>query len=165
MKKLLLLFTVLSLITNSFAAFEIKPVNKKANEIFIPFGKDRKISLLELSNISIKDFEKITGKHLNFIDRMAFHSGQKKLQRSITTDGTINNKRILRFVNSEGDHSTGFHIGGFALGFLIGIIGVLIAYVAGGEEDVKRNRVKWAWIGFGLLTIIAIALALATSGL
>jgi hypothetical protein len=31
------------------------------------------------------------------------------------------------------------------LGFLLGLIGVLIAYLI--KDDKKRNRVKWAWLG------------------
>ena len=161
MKKLLLLLTAVCLITSSFAAFEVKPVAKKATEIYLPVGKDKKISLMELSNITIKDFEKLTGRHMNFIDRIGFKSGQKKLRKSISADGTINNKRLIKFVNGDGDHSTGFHIGGFALGLFLGAIGVLIAYVAGGEDEVKRNRVKWAWIGFGLFVVLYLVLVLA----
>lgn len=160
MKKLLFLLTSFCLFTTSFAAFEIKPVAKKATEIFLPVGKDVKISLIDLSVISVKDFEKLTGKHLNFIDRIGFKAGQKKLRKSINTDGTINNKRLLKFTDGDGDHSSGFHVGGFLLGFFLAAIGVLIAYVAGGDEDVKRNRTKWAWIGFGLYAAIIITLAL-----
>ena len=48
-------------------------------------------------------------------------------------------------MGSSADLTSGFHLGGFALGFLIGPIGVLIAYLI--DDDKKRNRVKWAWIG------------------
>lgn len=163
MKKLLLLLTAFCLLTTSFAAFEIKPASKKATDIFLPIGKDMKISLMDLSVINIKDFEKISGKHLNFIDRLGFKAGQKKLRNSINADGTINNKRLLKFVNGggDGDHSTGFHVGGFLLGFFLGLIGIVIAYVAGGEDEVKRNRAKWAWIGFGIYVAIVITLVLS----
>lgn len=154
MKKLLLLFTAICFITSSFAAFEVKPVAKKASEIFLPVGQDKKISLMELSTITINDFEKLTGKHLNFFDRIGFKAGQKKLRKSISFDGTINNKRLMKFTDSEGDHSTGFHLGGFALGFFLGAIGVLIAYLSKSDEDVRRNRIKWAWIGLGAVVVI-----------
>ena len=160
MKKLLLSLTAFCLLTSSFAAFEIKPAAKKATEIFLPIGKDMQISLMDLSVISIKDYENLTGKQLNFIDRIGFKSGQKKLRKSINPDGTINNKRLMNFVNAEGNHSSGFHLGGFALGLLLGLIGVLLAYVIGGDEDVKRNRAKWAWIGLGVLVAIVLISAL-----
>jgi multisubunit Na+/H+ antiporter MnhE subunit len=40
---------------------------------------------------------------------------------------------------------TGFHPGGFALGFPFGLIVALIAYLI--RDDKKRNGRKWAWIG------------------
>ena len=115
---------------------------------------------MELSSITVKDFEKLTGKHLNFIDRIGFKAGQKKLRKSISADGTINNKRLMKFVNGDGDHSTGFHLGGFALGFFLGLIGVVIAYVAFGDDDVKRNRVKWSWIGAATFFVLWLVLVL-----
>ncbi|MEO6219018.1 MAG: hypothetical protein ABIO81_01225, partial [Ginsengibacter sp.] len=102
----------------------------------------------------------ISGRHLNFFDRLGFNLAQKKLRRSINADGTIDNKKLNRFLD-QGDHSTGFHIGGFLLGFFLGLIGVLIAYVAGGDDDVKRNRAKWAWIGLGISVVISLIVVLA----
>lgn len=161
MRKIFLLLTAICFLTSSFASFTVNTPSKKASEFFIPIGKDMKISLMDLSTINVKDFQKLTGKHLNFIDRIGFKAAQRKLRNSINDDGTINNKRLMKFMDSDGDHSTGFHLGGFALGFLIGIIGVVIAYVAGGDEDVKRNRAKWAWIGFGLSIVLILVLALS----
>ena len=99
---------------------------------------------------------------MNFFQKAAFKAGQKKLKNSFSADGTITNKRLVKAMES-GDHSRGFHIGGFALGFLLGIIGVLLAYVIGGDEDVKKNRAKWAWIGFGLYVVLLIALLVSVN--
>ena len=159
MKKLLLLLTAFCFLSTSFGAYEIKPVTKKAADIYLPIGKDSRISLLDLSVISVKDVEKLTGKKMNFIDRMGFKAGQKKLRKSISADGTITNTKLLRFVNGEGQ-PTGFHVGGFLLGFFLGLIGVLIAYIAGGDDDVKRNRAKWSWIGLGVAVVITLIFAL-----
>ena len=161
MKKLLIVLTALCIFTNTFASFEIKNFSKKTTEIYLPIGSTgQKISLMDLSTIDVKDFENISGRHLNFFDRLAFKAGQKKLRKSIDKDGSITNKKLLKAM-SGGDHSTGFHIGGFALGFFLGAIGVLLAYVIGGDEDVKRNRAKWAWIGFGIFVVLYLALYLA----
>lgn len=136
------------------------PIAKNANEIFIPVGSGGKfISLMELSKISVKDFQALSGRHFNFLDRALFKAGQRKLKRSIAADGTVKNKKLTRLL-SDGDHSTGFHIGGFALGFFLGLIGVLLAYVIGGDEDVKRNRAKWAWIGLGVYVVAVLVLIL-----
>ena len=96
---------------------------------------------MNLSTIDVKDFENLSGRHLKFFDRLGFKLAQKKLRNSINADGTIDNKKLNKFLN-QGDHSTGFHLGGFALGFLVGLIGVLIAYLI--NDDNKQNRVKWA---------------------
>jgi hypothetical protein len=164
MKKLLLLLTVFGIFLNSFAAFEIKPLAKKANEIFLPVGNtEQKISLQDLSTINVKDFETLSGRHLNFFDRLMFKAEQKKLKNSISSNGTINNKRLLKLM-SDGDHSTGFHIGGFLLGFFLLPIGVLIAYLIGGDEDIRRNRVKWAWFGSGIAITILLGVLKLVAG-
>ncbi|HEX7458937.1 MAG TPA: hypothetical protein VF301_10915 [Ginsengibacter sp.] len=152
MKKLLSLFLLFSIAASSFAFSSFSFKAKKASDVYIPVGSTGKeISLSDLSNISIKEFENLSGRHLNFLDKIGFKLAQRKLRKSINDDGTINNKKLARFLE-QGDHSTGFHLGGFALGFLIGLIGVLIAYLI--NDDYKKNRVKWAWIGFGVFVVI-----------
>jgi hypothetical protein len=42
-----------------------------------------------------------------------------------------------------------FNIGGFILGLLLSVVGVLIAYLIG-----DTTVIKWAWIGFGIFLII-----------
>ena len=42
-----------------------------------------------------------------------------------------------------------FNIGGFVLGLLLSVIGVLIAYLIG-----DTNVIKWAWIGFAVFLVI-----------
>ena len=157
MRKAVLLFLSVALFSGTFATSisEIKPV-LNAKSIMLPVGKTgKKISLMELSQISLSDFEKLTNKKMRFFDRLAFKAGQKKLRKNITEDGTLKKKfekTLKRMMAGE----TGFHIGGFALGFFVGLIGVLIAYLI--NDDFKKNRVKWAWIGFGAFLLIYIVL-------
>jgi len=159
MKRLLLIFLAFSIATSSFAFSSSSFRHHKACDIFIPIGSTgQKISLLDLSAIGTKDFETLSGRHLSFFDKMGFKMAQRKLRNSIKADGTIDNKKLNKFLE-QGDHSTGFHVGGFALGFLVGIIGVLIAYLI--NDDYKRNRVKWAWIGFGIFVVLYLILILA----
>ena len=89
---------------------------------------------------------------MNLFDRLGFKIAQRKLRKSINADGTIDNKKLNKFLD-EGDHSMGFHLGGFVLGLLLGLIGVLLAYVVW-NDDAKKNRIKWAWIGLGVFVVL-----------
>jgi len=159
MKKLVITAMACAFALSSMAFSVIMSAHKKATEIYIPIGGTTKaISLADLSTISIRDFEQLSGRHLNLFDRMEFKLAQRKLRKSINADGTISNRKMERFFE-RGDPSTGFNIGGFALGFFVGLIGVLIAYLI--NDDYKRNRVKWAWIGFGAFVLLYAALLIA----
>lgn len=155
MKRITVIAVAILLFTNSFGAFTPKTGKEslKADAILFPIGKQM-VSLSAFSKMSVKDFEIVSGKHLNFFNRLAFRGAQKKVKHSINSDGTITDKKLLKSLDSSGD--SGFNIGGFALGLLLGLLGVLIAYIIGGETDVKRNRTKWAWIGFGLLVVLSL---------
>ena len=126
----------------------------KASDIRLPVGNTgQTINLQELSTMKVADYEKMTGKKMGFFHRLEFKLAQKKLRSSINEDGTVNNKRLEKMARYY-DGDTGFHAGGFFLGFLLGLIGVLIAYLINDEK--KSNRVKWAWIGWGVWVVILI---------
>jgi hypothetical protein len=157
MKKLILLVTTVTFVFSSFGAATLPdPASKppvKASEVYIPIGKSgEKISLLDLSTMKIKDLQQLTGKKLNLVDRVGFKMAQKKLRQSINNDGTFNQKKVSKFFNKSAEGSGSFHIGGFALGFLLGLIGVLIAYLI--NDDNKSVRVKWAWLGLAAWVVI-----------
>ena len=160
MKKIVLIFIAFSILTVSFASTVTSVPVKKATDVYLVIGKKgERISLMDLTQISVKDYQTISGRHMTFLERAGFKVSQKKLAKCIKADGSINSKRLAKLVG-DGDHSTGFHAGGFALGFLLGLIGVLLAYVVNDNEN-KPNRVKWAWIGFGIFVVIYIAVVIA----
>ena len=134
-----------------------KPMN--ATEVMIPIGKTgTKISLMEFSKLKPAEYEKLANVKLNFFDRIAYKIAMKKLKKSIDKDGTINNKKVAgMFTAKPVDGDSGFHLGGFALGFLLGLIGVLIAYVAFNDDN-KSNRVKWSWLGLAAAVVLSIIL-------
>ena len=113
----------------------------------IPVGNTGKmISMQELSTMSVKDFEQMTGKKMGSVDKAMFKAAQKKVRSTIDKNGNIKNKKIERlFKKQSSDVTSGFNIGGFALGFFLSLIGVLIAYLIHTDND--ANFRKWAWIG------------------
>jgi len=161
MKKILVLFTAICVLTCSFASVGVAVPPKKATEIFMPVGANgQKISLMDLSHISVKDFEALSGHHMNLLSKAGFKLAQKDLRNSINADGSLNSKKLEKFTKKFADsEGGGFHFGGFALGFFLGLIGVLIAYLI--KDEKKQTRVKWAWIGLGILVVLELVLLLA----
>lgn len=125
-----------------------------------PLAKEKayqqKLAILKkVASMNVKEFETFTGKHMNVVDRLLFKIGQKKLRNSIDEQGNVTNKRLDKYLKKSADKSSGFHLGGFALGFLLGLIGVLIAYVAF-KDDNKQNRIKWSWIGVAAIVVLSL---------
>lgn len=158
MRKIFVLLLSFSVAVASYAATSpVKPTPKKASEIMVPIGKKGEIiSLLDLSEIKVKDFELVSGKDLNALQTVGFKLAQREIRKSISPDGTVNKKKLAKVLTRINAGETGFHIGGFALGFLLGLIGVLIAYLI--KDDYKRNRVKWAWIGLAAVVVLSLLL-------
>jgi hypothetical protein len=160
MKKIFAFVALSFLINVSFATVSITPPRLKASEIFLPVGiSGQKISLLDLSTMKIKELEQIRGDKMSFKDRVGFKIAQKKLRDNIAPDGSFDTRKIEKaFKKQQRGGETGFHLGGFALGLLLNLVGVLIAYLI--KDDYKSNRVKWAWIGFGVhVVLIVISIA------
>jgi hypothetical protein len=157
MKKLIGLFVLFCFTLSSFGSAGLKTPPLLAADVLIPLGNTGKtISLLELSEIKVKDFQALSGKKMNIWNRLMFKRAQKELRAGINEDGTINNQKVKSLVKkAEGE---GFHLGGFALGFFVGLIGVLIAYLI--NDDKKQDRVKWSWIGFGAGVVLGLLLIL-----
>lgn len=160
MKKLTLLLALcFSLFTLSLNAKVVVPAAASVGE---NDAYKQKVEMLKkISTMSLKEFEVFTGKKMNFADRMFFKMGQKKLKKSIDANGNVTNKKLDKYLKKGGaDGSSGFHLGGFALGFLLGLIGILIAYVAFSDDN-KQNRVKWSWIGLAASVVLSLILILA----
>jgi hypothetical protein len=161
MRKILFLAGAILLFGANFAATNVELAVLKADQLMIPIGKTgQKISYAQLATISMSDFQTLTGRKMSFIERMNFRMAQSKIRKSIAADGSIKNKRVLKFFSKSRGRSgeKGFHAGGFALGFFLGLIGVVIAYVI--DDDYKRNRIKWAWIGWGIFVVLYLTLIL-----
>jgi hypothetical protein len=130
-----------------------------ADEVYLRVGTTGLfISMMDLSRISVKDFETLSGRKMKFLEKLNFKLGQRQLKKGINSDGTFNKKSIERYVTHPTGPGGGFSGIGLALGFFLSLLGVLIAYVIAGAD--KRSRVTWAWIGAAISAIIWLVILL-----
>ena len=149
------LFAFLSATTSASNSIFIKPAKNpvKATEVYLPVGNTGQlISLMDLSRISVKDYEALTGKKMKFINKVNFKICQRELKKSINTDGTFSKKKMEKYFTKAARGVGGFSLGGLALGVFLSLIGVLIAYLISGDN--KKNRITWAWIGAAISLIL-----------
>ena len=157
MKKAIILFALIAFFSATYSATNsnfVAPAKNpvKASEVYLPVGKNGElISLMDLSQIRVKDYEKLTGKKMKLINKMNFKIGQRQLKKSINPDGTFSKKKVEKYF-TKAVAGMGFNLGGFALGLLLSLIGVLIAYLITGDD--KKSRIRWAWIGAAISLII-----------
>ena len=167
MKRIVGLFLALSVLTTSFAAgtSSVLPSSKKpakiyAADVMVPMGKSgQQVSLLDLSHMKVREVEALTGKKMKLADKVGFKVAQRQLANSINDDGSIDSKQLSKMAK-KAEGGGGFHIGGFALGFFLGLIGVLLAYVVWDDEN-KHARVKWAWLGFVTFLVLYLVLVIS----
>jgi len=151
---LFLLITVFSTTYSSTTSISVSPAKSflKATEVYVPIGKTGQfISLMELSQIKVKDYEALTGKKMKFLDKVNFRLGQRELKKSINHDGTFSNKRVEKYFNKAALGGA-FSLSGLALGLFLSLIGVLIAYLITTGD--KKGRITWAWIGAAISLIV-----------
>ncbi|WP_416438762.1 hypothetical protein [Phnomibacter sp. MR] len=162
-KKISALFlAVVFLLQPVFSAFSSLSTEKKAilaSEFMIPVAGGKTVSVLDLATMKADQLQELTGKKMNFLEKMAFKVSQKKLKKQINEDGTLDLKSLEKITKAGDEMTSGFHAGGFILGLLLGLIGVLIAYLI--NDDKKKNRVKWAWFGWlAWLVILLVTLVI-----
>jgi hypothetical protein len=158
MKKILLFFIVTFSFNLIFASPLVSKPTKKiyAADIMIPLGATgMKISLLDISKLTIKEAEIVRGEKMKSSEKLAFKIAQRKLKNFINPDGSLNDRRLIQNLIKTNENG-GFHAGGFFLGLLLGLIGVIICLLI--NDDKKKSRVKWSLIGWGVwIAIVLIA--------
>jgi hypothetical protein len=161
MKKMLLSLTLVFLCTAGFTSSNSLTLptsgsSINATQVYVPIGKTgHMISLMDLSQISVKDFEKLSGEKMKFFDKVKFKAGQHELRKNINEDGSFNSKKLENYVaaSQRGLLTGGISWAGLALGIFLSLIGVLIAYLIVGKEG-NKSMIKWAWIGAIISVII-----------
>ena len=157
MKKTFILFLLIAVVSATYSSTNTIPVSSKnpsikATEVYVPVGKNGQlISLMELSEISVKDFESLSGKKMKFREKVTFKMKQRELKKNINYDGTFSKKKVEKYFNKAALGGA-FSLSGLALGLFLSLIGVLIAYLI--TKGDKKGRVTWAWIGAAIGFII-----------
>ena len=97
------------------------------------------------TGMTIKDFlaltprkyKDLTGKTMSLPQKLSLKIAQYKIKRNLKQNKQVDLSKFTPEVD-RGD----FNIAGFAMGVILGPIGVLIAYLIG-----DRTVIKWSWIG------------------
>ena len=150
MKKAIISLVLVALCTSGYPSTSPGSIPKSkfpinASEVYLPVGKTGElISLMELSEISVKDFQKLSGKKMKFGEKLRFKLGQRELRKNINEDGSFNSKKFENYFAAQAVAGMGIDWGGFLLGLILSLIGVLIAYLIKGDD---KGFIKWAWIG------------------
>ncbi len=103
-----------------------------------------KMKVEDFLSLTPKKYKELTGEKLTVPQKISLKLAQKKLKQAIKA-----NQKIDENVQASAIDTSDFNIGGFVLGLLLSVIGVLIAYLI---DD--PSVIKWAWIGFGIFLII-----------
>ena len=92
---------------------------------------------------------------MSFKQRMALRMAQRNLKKEIKNN-SIDENSIMNYDEAMGNGESSFKIGGFLLGFFLGLIGVGLAYIFSSDSDF----IKSTWKGLGAWVILLLVLVL-----
>ena len=116
------------------------------------------LSVDQVLSMDTRTLSDIIGHRLTLKERLSFQVARRGLRESFRKEGLRGDAQVdLQQLMAEGEK--GFYFGGFVLGLLLGLIGILIAYL------MKRDKafIRSAWIGWGVWIAIVVAV-LAAAG-
>jgi hypothetical protein len=139
---LALVMMIFNLSTSALTIPSTEPVPPKSeNTVAAPFAD---MTVQDFLALTPKKYKELTGEKLSLTQKIALKMAQKKMRKAIK-----NNEKVDVATMAGGLDTSDFNIGGFVLGLLLSVIGVLIAYLIG-----DTNVIKWAWIGFAVFLVI-----------
>ncbi len=117
-----------------------------------------RVTVDALLNMNSREFAEVIGHKLSLKEKIVFRIAQRELRKDMKREG-LQSDTTLDVQQMMADGEKGFYFGGFILGMLLGLIGVLIAYL------MKRDKafIRSTWIGWGVWVALLVIL-LASSG-
>ena len=136
------------------------PVSKEETVLEKSMSNDNISMLSKMTNkqfltLSPQTYYKLTGKKMSFKERMALRIAQKNIRTEIKSK-SIEENATVNYEMAVGNGENSFRIGGFILGFLLGLIGVGLAYIFSDDKDFIRST----WKGLGAWVILLLVLVL-----
>ncbi len=154
-----------SLLLSLFATllmFSANNASAYVSMVSLPTGNNSTVSAPKPSpfaTMTVKDFlaltpkkyAALTGEKMSLSQKVSLKIAQAKVKKMVKK-----NKDVQLMTFAQGIDTSDFSIGGFVLGLLLGVIGVLIAYLIGDSAIIK-----WSWYGFavwGVIVLLALLL-------
>ena len=136
------------------------PVSKEEPVLEKKVSNDNVSMLSTMTNkqfltLSPQTYYKLTGIKMSFKERMALRIAQRNIRTEIKSK-SIEENATINYEMAVGNGESSFRIGGFILGFLLGLIGVGLAYIFSNDKDFNRST----WKGLGGWVILLLVLAL-----
>jgi len=162
MRKIVLLTSLfISILCLGFrpAAVLVKPIadvsTNKVSEVEVdPLS----ISIKDILELKKSDFEHLLGAKPSFKQKMALKMLQQNLRKEVKKNG-LDPEQKVNFSQQIDEITTGFNFGAFLLGLLLGLFGVLGAYLF--SKD--KNFIRWTWRGWFLWVAIVLAAVAASA--
>jgi len=107
------------------------------------------LSATQILSLTPKGYEEMSGKKMSFKQKFILKYVQHNIKRDLKKEGSVDVKNYF----DEGDRR--FNLGGFALGFLLGLIGVALAHIFSNNKSFRRS----SWYGIGAVLIILVIAA------
>jgi len=142
---------------NSNSAITIPFKDPKADQVFITLiGTGMSTNVANYIKLKPSDFKKLTGHKLTLKETIVFKITQKRIKKTIRKDGSVD---LLAF-NNQAKEPFKFNWGGFFLGLLLPVLGLIIT--AFFKDDQRKNRITSAAIGTAIVCTVFIVFVLSS---